>query len=130
MMKVLVPTAGSPPARHSAEYIVRIASKLKADIVVLHVSETTDPEPEATKAFDIFVDAAAEMGLNVQSLIQKGSVVDTIISVAEKDNFALIIMGASEGVTVDDWISSKILHTSQLPVVVIPHTLATKGRKT
>lgn len=127
-MKVLVPTAGSPPAKYSAEYIVRIASKLGADIVVLHVYEGSLPPPDARAAFDIFVEAAARKGLKVQSRVQHGPVVDAIISFAESGDFALIIMGVSAGTAVEKWVSSRVLHASQLPVVVIPHLSATKGK--
>lgn len=127
-MKVLVPTAGSPPARHTADYVVRIARNISADIVVLHVYSDSHPTPDAREAFDIFARAAAESGLGVQSRIQRGSIIDTIVSVAEDGKFALIIMGASMGVPLEDWISSKVLHTADLRVVVIPHALPLKGK--
>jgi nucleotide-binding universal stress UspA family protein len=106
---------------------VRIARNLNADIVVLHVYTNLSPAPDAQEAFDIFAEAAADSGLSVQSRIQRGPVVETIVSVAEDGDFALIIMGASVGVLVKEWISSQVLHTSQLPVVVIPHALPLKG---
>ena len=126
-MRVLVPTAGSPPARQTVEYVVRIARNLKADIVVLHVYSDSHPEPDAREAFDIFSEAAADSGLGVQSRIQRGSIVDTIVSVAEDGEFALVIMGASMGAPLEEWISSKVLHSADLPVVVIPHALPLKG---
>jgi len=127
-MKILVPIAGLPPARYSVEYIIRIARNLHADIVVLHVYTDSSPAPDAREAFDTFAEAAAGCGLSVQSRIQRGSVVETIVSVAEGSDFALIIMGASLGVSMEQWISYQVLHTSQLPVVVIPHALPTKGQ--
>ncbi len=126
-MKLLVPTAGSPPARQTVEYVVRIARNLQADIVVLHVYSNAHPESDAREAFDIFSEAAADSGLGVQSRIQRGSIVDTIVSVAQNGEFALIIMGASVGVPLGEWISSKVLHSADLPVVVIPHALPLKG---
>ncbi len=126
-MKVLVPTAGSPPARHTVEYVVRIAHNLQADIVVLHVYSDSHPEPDAREAFDIFSEAAADCGLGVQSRIQRGPVVETIISTAQDGDFALIIMGASIGLPLKDWISSRILRAAGLPVVVIPLDLSLKG---
>lgn len=126
-MKVLVPTAGSPPARQTVDYVVRIARNLHADIVVLHVYPESHPQPDAREAFDIISDAAADAGIGVQSRIQRGPIVDTIVSVAEDGEFALIIMGASVGVPLEEWISSKVLHSADLPVVVIPHGLSSKG---
>jgi len=105
----------------TAEYIVRIASRLGADIVVLHVYDGSHPAPDARAAFDVFVEAADKTGLGVQSRVQRGPVVETIIAVAEQGDFALIVMGASADVAVEDWVSSRVLHRSQLPVVVVPH---------
>lgn len=129
-MKVLVPTAGLPPAKQSAEYIVRIAKSLKADLVVLHVYTGANPEPDSKAAFDVFAEAAEMVGINVHSRIQQGRILDSIISVADKGEYGLIIMGASAGVEVEEWISSQVLHSSHLPVVVIPHLFSTKGERT
>ncbi|MEA2030758.1 MAG: universal stress protein [candidate division Zixibacteria bacterium] len=127
-IKILVPTAGAPPEMNSAEYIVRIASRLQADIVVLHIYEGSHPSPEASAAFDILVEVVAAKGLKVTSRIQRGDIVNTIVDVAQTGNFALVVMGVSSGKIVDKWISSHILHSSDLPVVVIPHSLNIKGR--
>ena len=126
-MKILVPTAGSPPARQTVEYIVRIARNLNTDIVVLHVYSDSHGESDARAAFDIFTEAVANSNLGVQSRIQRGSIVDTIVAVAKDGEFVLVIMGASMGVPLEDWISSQVLHAADLPVVVIPHALPMKG---
>ena len=127
-MKILVPTAGYPPAKQSVEYIVRIAIRLQADIVVLYVYNKSHPATDARDAFDVFNNAVAGSGLSVQSRIQRGSVEETIISVAEEGDYSLIIMGASAGLAIEEWISSKILLDSQLPVVVIPYGLPERGK--
>ena len=127
-MNLLVPTAGFPPAKQSAYYIVRIAHNLKADIVVLHVYSGASPEPDARAAFDVFAEAASKVGISVHSRIQRGNTLESIITVAESGEYALVIMGASVGVEVEEWISSKVLHSSQLPVVVIPHAITAKGK--
>jgi len=36
-MKMLVPTAGPKPAQENANYILDMASKLKAEVAVLHI---------------------------------------------------------------------------------------------
>jgi len=129
-MKILVPTAGCPPAKQSADYIVRIAHNLDADIVVLHVYTGTNPEPDAQAAFDVFAEAANKIGVSVQSRIQRGTILESIVSFAESGEYALIIMGASVGVVLEEWLSSQVLHSSRLPVVVIPHAFSTKGETT
>ncbi|HEQ98642.1 MAG TPA: universal stress protein [candidate division Zixibacteria bacterium] len=101
-MKVLVPTAGSTPARQTVEYVVRIARNLQADIVVVQVYLDSHPEPDAREAFDIFSEAAADSGLGVQSRIQRSSIVDTIVSVEQDGKFALILMGASMDVPLEE----------------------------
>lgn len=58
-MKLLVPTSGSAPARHTVEYVVRIACNLKTDTVVLHVYSDSHPQSNVRETFDIFVEAVA-----------------------------------------------------------------------
>jgi len=129
-MRILVPTAGAPPAKQSAEYIARIATRINAEIVVLHVYDGLHPAPDARTAFDTFSEAARQNNLKVSSLVQRGPIVETIIDVAENGDFALIVMGASKGAIVDQWISSRVMHATELPVVVIPHSLPLKGSAT
>ncbi len=120
-MKILVPTAGSPPAERIAEYVARIAKSLDAEILVIHIHEDPEPFKDGQEALDVMKGAAEASGLRVKSLMKRGPVIETIIEIAERESANLIVMGASKGTMVDQWMSASVLHKSELPVVVIPH---------
>jgi nucleotide-binding universal stress UspA family protein len=119
-MKILVPTAGPVPAAEKANYIVEIANKLKADIIVLHILDLAE-ESEGQKALAIFEDLAGEAGVKVKTILKEGNVVPTIVDTAEDEKANLIIMGATEGRIVADWIVTDVLEKSNVPVVIIPY---------
>jgi len=119
-MKILVPTAGPVPAAEKANYILEIAKKLKADIIVLHIldlAETSDGE----KALKIFEDLGAEFNVKVKTILKEGNVVPSIVECAEDEKVNLIMMGGSEGRIVADWIVTDVLEKSNVPVVIIPY---------
>ncbi len=119
-MKILVPTAGPVPAAEKANYILEIAKKLKADVTVLHIldlAETRDGE----KALKIFEDLGNEFGVKVKTILKEGNVVPIIVDCADDEKANLIIMGASEGRIIADWIVSQVLEKSNVPVVIIPY---------
>lgn len=125
-MKILVPTAGSPPAKATAEYVSRIAKGLGAEILVLHVYEGDQPSADGQEAVSVLKRAAELANLAVTTSIEKGRAVEAIIEVGRRENVGLVVMGISTGKVVDQWISAEALHKSELPVVVIPHALASQ----
>lgn len=122
-MKILVPTAGPVPAREKADYIVNIAKGLGADLTVLHILKEGEQEGKGEEAFDLFARAGQKAEVNVTKLSGKGDVVSSIIGWAEKESADLIIMGASPGKVVAEWISADVMTKTRIPVVVIPHEL-------
>jgi len=119
-MKILVPTAGPVPAAEKANYILEIAKKLKADVIVLHIldlAETSDGE----KALKIFEDLGAEFNVKVKTILKEGNVVPSIVECAEDEKVNLIMMGGSEGRIVAEWIVTDVLEKSNVPVVIIPY---------
>ena len=119
-MKILVPTAGPVPAAEKANYILEIAKKLKADLIVLHILDLAETD-NGKKALTIFEELAAEMGVKVKTILKEGNVVPTIVDTAEDEAANLIIMGASEGRIVADWIVTDVLEKCSVPVVIIPY---------
>ena len=119
-MKILVPTAGPVPAAENANYILEIAKKLKADLVVLHILDLaeSDSTDEALKIFKVL---GEEMGVNVKTILKEGNVVPIIVDCAEDENVNLIIMGASKGRIVAEWIVTDVLEKSNVPIVIIPY---------
>ena len=125
-MKILVPTAGSPPAKATAEYVSRIAKGLGAEILVLHVYEGDEPSADGREAVSVLKRAAESEDIPVTTLVEKGHAVEAIIEVGRRENVGLVVMGISTGKVVDQWISAEALHKSELPVVVIPHTVTSR----
>jgi len=119
-MKILVPSAGTEPAKENVRYIVDIAKKLGAEILALHIVAPGDQTTEE-EVFSVFTKEAQKSEVPVWKLLWKGEVVPTIINVAQKEGVDLIVMGASEGRVVADWVSSDVVGKSGVPVVVIPH---------
>ena len=115
-MKILVPTAGPEPAAENANYIMEIVKKLKGDLTILHIldlAETSDGE----KALKIFKDLGLEHGIKVKTILKEGNVVPTIVDCADDEAANLIIMGASKGRIIAEWIVSQVLEKQR----VYPH---------
>lgn len=125
-LKILVPTAGPIPARERADDIVRIAYRLKGELIIMNIltySTAGDlgKRREGEEALDIFSKAAERRGVRVTGIIQEGELVKTIKDYAESENIDLIVMGAGEDRIVAEWIISDLKEQSNVPVVVIPY---------
>ena len=120
-MKILVPTAGTMPAKKNANYIVDVASKLGAKIVVLHILEEEEQAGKGEEAVRIFSEAGRNAKVNIATMLTKGDIVAAIVEFAEKESADLIIMGASPDKVIAEWTSSAVMSETTIPVVVIPH---------
>ncbi|WP_455392371.1 universal stress protein [[Eubacterium] cellulosolvens] len=118
-MKLLVPTAGPEPAREKAEYISKLASSLEAELIVLHIVKDNNEEP-GKEAFEIFENQCKKDNIKIKTLFKEGEVVPTISAVADEEDADLIVMGASEGRVVAEWLVADILQRTKVPVVIIP----------
>ena len=115
-----MPTAGPGPAAENANYILEVAKKLNADVVVLHILDLAE-ESEGKEALKIFEELGTELGVNVKTELKEGNVVPAIVDCAEDEDAKLIIMGASRGRIVAEWIVSQVLEKSNVPIVIIPY---------
>ena len=118
-MKMLVPTAGPKPAKENADYILDMASKLKAEIAVLHILDVGEFD-EGRTALDIFEEASKRFAVKVETYMKEGKIVPTICEFARDIDADLIVMGASKGQIVADWIVRGVLQDAQKPLVIIP----------
>jgi len=98
LSKILVAIDGSESAKKALEYAVQLAKKHKAKITLLNVGESKifglKPEVARKIGESILFDAAAkvkELKLNTQ--LEFGNPAETIIEVAEKGNYDLIVVG-------------------------------------
>ena len=119
-MKILVPTAGPEAATANADYIVAIGKRLGAELAVIHILDLAEYD-EGREALNIFDQAGQKAGVKVETYIREGNVVPSIVEFAEELDVSLIIMGASHGRIVAEWIVSQILAKTNIPIVIIPY---------
>jgi nucleotide-binding universal stress UspA family protein len=120
-MKILVPTAGPLPAKQNARYIVNVAKRLGAGIIALHILKEGERMEKGEEALSIFSKAGQNAEVNVVKKIKKGDMVSSIIDTAEEESADLVIMGASQGKVVAEWVSADVMGKTTIPVLVIPH---------
>jgi nucleotide-binding universal stress UspA family protein len=120
MIKILVPTAGPVPARENADYIMDIAEKLNAEIIAIHIADTGETA-EGKHALEIFGEVGTKRNIKTTTMLKRGEVVGTIAEVAEAEKVNLIVMGASSGRLVADWIVTDVRKKTKIPVVIIPY---------
>jgi nucleotide-binding universal stress UspA family protein len=128
-LKILVPTAGPAPASEKAEYIMKLASRLRGEVLALHIVITSEDKAkceEGNKALKIFEDVGLRYNVKVSSYLAEGELLPTIIKYAEDKDADLIVMGASEdGKMIAEWIVSDLRYRTDLPVVIEPHGFGT-----
>lgn len=125
--RILVPTAGPKPAKDKAEYIVYLASKLNVEVLdVIHILDLGEYD-EGREALDIFVEVGKRFGIKVNTYIKEGNVVPTIVEFIEDLKPDIVVMGASEGRVVADWIVTQVMEHTQVPIIVIPYGVSFKG---
>jgi len=117
-MKILTPISGPKPARDKADYVVSISRALDAELHVLHIKAPGAQGGE--EALSIFEGASAEGRVKYTGVIKEGSVVDTLSAYAEEVDADLIIMGASAGKVITEWLMADFVVRSKWPMVVIP----------
>jgi nucleotide-binding universal stress UspA family protein len=94
-VKILVPTAGYRHSRRALDVAVDIVKREGGAITSLYVG----PEADAIKGNEILEEArlrAGKSGVKSDIKFTTGNVADTIIDMAKKDDYALIIIGATE----------------------------------
>jgi nucleotide-binding universal stress UspA family protein len=118
-LKIMVPTSGPVPAQENAEYVLNIAKKLRALVLVVHIRDKGESR-EGDLALDIYDKYSKQLDVPVQLKPAIGEVSQTIIEIARFEDVDLIIMGATEGRNVSTWIIDKIINKTEIPVVLIP----------
>jgi nucleotide-binding universal stress UspA family protein len=96
--KILVPVDGSRASQKAADFAGELAKKLEAEIALLYVQESSlfSLRPEATKkiGIDILSNVAQRLeGVKVEQRLESGDAADTIVQVADKGDYDLIVMG-------------------------------------
>lgn len=150
-MKILVPVDYSEHAASVARYAFDLASRLGAEVVVVHVWETqpkvpphlkvTTPEGKSTTIAELIKEEseaamqqflktlAVPEGLQMSTKILSGAAADALAKEVEKSGADLIVMGTQGrtgvGRLVLGSVAERVLRTSKIPVLAVP--VAKKG---
>ena len=120
-MRILIPTAGEEAAAEIARYLMDVARRMAARVTVLHILRDDETVEDGIQSCLVFSNAANKVGVKVSSRTASGDVVETILKVAEEEQTDLILMGASRGSLVEDWLSANVMGKGNVPVLVVPH---------
>ena len=119
-MKIIAPTAGSIPDQRTAGYVINIAKRLKAQLVVLRVLTEKETETAGKQSLSLFIEKGKEEKVPVNGILRRGDIAPVIIEVAEEKLVDLIILGASHGEIVAEWMNEKAMEKTDIPVLLIP----------
>lgn len=138
MKKILVPTDFSANANNALAYAVNLANSFGSPITLLHAYqvystagsfisvESFMQEDAAKELLKIVKEIELQLknGTTIDSKIVKGSTLDVIISVAEKQTFGLIVMGTQGASGLEEiFIGSTtngVIKNTHVPVLAIP----------
>ena len=128
LSKILVAIDGSESAEKALEYAVQLAKKHKAKITLLNVGESKlfglKPEVARKIGESILSDAAAKVkGLKLDTQLEFGNPAETIIEVAEKGNYDLIVVGSRGLSSVKRFflgsVSDDVSHHAKCSVLIV-----------
>ncbi len=116
-----MPTAGQTTAAEIADYVMQIANAIGAEVLALHVIPNGVSREPGELSLEFFQNAGQQSGVKVECHFREGAVIHQIVDFAEQQRVDLIVMGASQGRVVDQWISSDVRDGTAIPVLIIPY---------
>jgi nucleotide-binding universal stress UspA family protein len=134
MHKILVPTDGSPYSLKAAEYAAKLASELSSKVSILYVSEYHPRvrarelvEEEEKTGVDILSktkDVFDKAKVQVEVLkLEFGHPADVICSVAEREQFDLIVLGEKGAHEIGRFmlgsVADRVAHHAPCPVMIV-----------
>jgi nucleotide-binding universal stress UspA family protein len=127
--KILVPTSGYLAAKERGDYILEVAKKLDAEVLVVHVRDpnylvATSKESEGWAALKIFEEKGKETGVNVESFYTSGDLVEILKTFAVEKDVDLILVGASANRLIAEWVTFEFMCDCDIPILVVPQDLS------
>ena len=119
-MKIIIPSAGSVPDQRTADYVIDIAKRLNAQLVVLRILSEKETEAEGEKSLRLFVENGKREKVPVNIILKSGDIAAVIIETAQEKSVDLIIMGVSRGEIVAEWMNAGAMEKTEIPVLLIP----------
>jgi len=126
--KILVAVDGSESSKRALRDTVHFASKFKANITLLNVQQSLsfDLKPEFSKEIgqSILSDVASEIkGVKLDKKLEFGNPAETIINVADKGKYDMIVVGKRGMSTVKRFflgsISDDVSHHAKCSVLIV-----------
>ncbi len=84
-MKIMVPTAGSMPDQRTSCYVINIAKRLNAELVVLRVLKEDETETEEETSLRLFVENGKKENVPVNAISRRGNIASVIIENAKEN---------------------------------------------
>ena len=119
-MKIIVPCAGSVPDQRTADYVINIAKRLNAQLVVLRILSEKETEAEGEQSLHLFVENGKMEKVPINIAIRRGDIASAIIETAVEKSVDLIILGVSRGEIVAEWMNAGPMERKDIPVLLIP----------
>jgi len=83
-MKIIVPNAGSVPDERTAGYVINIAKRLNAQLVVLRILTENETEAAGEQSINLFIENGKEEKVPVNGILRRGDIALVVIEVAEE----------------------------------------------
>ena len=119
-MKIIIPNAGFVPDQRTVGYVINIAKRLNAQLVVLRILTEDETEAAGEQSLSLFIEKGKEEMVPVNGILRRGEIVPVIIRVAEEKSADLIVLGASHGEIVAEWMNARAMERTDIPVLLIP----------
>ena len=119
-MKIILPTAGSAPDQRTAGYVINIAKRLNAQLVVMRTLSEKETEAEGEQSLRVFVEDGKRENVSVNIILRRGDIASGILEIAQEKSVDLIILGGSHGEIIAEWLNAKAMKKTDIPVLLIP----------
>ena len=108
------------PNQRTADYVINIAKRLNAQLVVLRILSENETKAEGEQSLRLFIENGKQRKVPVDMILRRGDIASAIIETAQEKSVDLIILGVSRGEIVAEWMNAKAMEKTDIPVLVIP----------
>jgi nucleotide-binding universal stress UspA family protein len=127
-MKIIVPSTGPAVDRKTVGYVINIAKRLNAQLVVVRVLNEKEKEADGERSLSLFVEFGKRENVPVNIILRHGDIASAIIEIAQEKSVNLILLGVSHGEIVAEWMNAGAMERTDIPVLLIPKWVAAAER--
>lgn len=127
-MKIIVPSAGPAVDQRTVSYVISIAKRLDAQLVVVRILTEKEKEADGEKSLSLFVELGNREEVPVKIILRHGHIAPVIIEIAQEKSVDLILLGVSYGEIVAEWMNAGAMELTDIPVLLIPKWVASADR--